>query len=228
MKLSADAQSLISVAQDGILLVWDAKTGLKINALALSNCWVIACAVSPSGRLVSTGGLDNACTVYPLETMDEEMSTSSAESFGLGGDFNRNAASFQSTSTMSNSRKYTGKAHFSKGPDAYQMSGLWPHSPNIVLKGHKGYISSMAFPTEETLLSASGDMSVARWDLTRNERISEFVDRNLGDVSSLCVHPTNPNVFVSGSLKTAKMWDTRMPLCTQEFTGHEDDINVVR
>lgn len=230
MKLTSDGQTLVSVAQDGILLLWDACSGLKINAVVLANCWVIACAVSPSGRLVSTGGLDNACTVYGIETIDDELTTSSNETVGLFDSYGGGGpttTSFQSTSTLTNNRRRTliggrGMA------DSYQMSGLWPHSPQSVLKGHKGYISSMVFPTEDRLLSASGDMSVAFWDINRNERISEFVDRNLGDVNSVSSHPTNPNIFVAASLKTAKMWDVRVPISTQEFHGHEDDINVVR
>ena len=227
MKLTSDGQTLVSVAQDGILLLWDASTGLKINAVALSNCWVIACAVSPSGRLISTGGLDNACTVYGIDTIDDEMSSNHGESTGLVSDLDRNDISFQSASTLNNNRKPS-KSPFGKNQNNYQMSGLWPHLPRSILKGHKGYISSMTFPEEDRLLSASGDMSVAYWDLNRNERIAEFVDRNLGDVNSVCVHPSNPHIFVSGSLKTAKVWDTRAPTSTQEFFGHEDDINVVK
>lgn len=214
MKLTSDGQTLVSVAQDGILLLWDASTGLKINAVALSNCWVIACAVSPSGRLVSTGGLDNACTVYGIDTIDDEMSTTSGQS---------------STSTITNNRKATKSQPGSREQGNYQMAGLWPHSPHGVLKGHKGYISSMAFPAEDRLLSASGDMTVAYWDIQRNQKITEFSDRNLGDVNALCAHPTNPHIFVSGSLKSAKVWDIRVPIASmQEFIGHEDDINVVK
>lgn len=234
MKLTSDGQVLVSVAQDGILLLWDASSGLKINAVALSNCWIISCAVSPSGRLVSTGGLDNACTVYSVDTIDDAMSSTSGETVGLARDFNRNTGSIQSSTTINysnnnhNNINKKSKSQFAKGHDSHQMSGLWPQSPVCLLKGHKGYISSMAFPTEDRLLSASGDMSVAFWDLNTNERITEFVDRNLGDVNSVCVHPSNPHIFVTGSLKTVKTWDTRVPISTQEFSGHQDDINIVR
>lgn len=234
MKLTADGQTIVSVAQDGILLLWDATTGLKINAVVLSNCWVIACAVSPSGRLVTTGGLDNACTVYNVDTGDDDLASN--ESMGLMDDFGgyagKTAPSLMSASTITNNnRRPTNSRGGGGGPGgggSYQMAGLWPQTPHTVLKGHKGYISSMAFPTEDRLLSASGDMSIAYWDLNRNERVSEFIDRNLGDVNSISVDPTNPNVFIGASLKTAKLWDVRVPISSQEFHGHEDDINVVR
>lgn len=192
MKLFNDSSALVSVGQDGILLVWDAESGMKVNAIGLKNCWVLGCAVSPTGRIASVGGLDNICTIYNIADDDDESEVHSPAS----GNF--------------------------------QMNGLWTQTPRAVLKGHKGYISSMVFPQENQLLSASGDMSVAYWDLNKHTRISEFVDRNLGDVNSVVSHPSNPNIFVSGSLKTAKVWDTRVPISTQEFTGHEDDINVVR
>jgi guanine nucleotide-binding protein G(I)/G(S)/G(T) subunit beta-1 len=41
-------------------------------------------------------------------------------------------------------------------------------------------------------------------------------------------HPTDKNLFVSGSCdSTAKLWDIRAGACTRTFTGHVSDVNAV-
>jgi guanine nucleotide-binding protein G(I)/G(S)/G(T) subunit beta-1 len=213
MKLAHSSQTLVTVGQDGFAIIWDASTGSKMDFVQLANCWVLSCAISPSGCLIATGGLDNACTVYTVKNNFEDTSSISETDNLIPNNSNIGSS---------------GIVRKNEGTNNYQMFALGPKAPVCLLKGHKAYISGMAFPLENKLLSSSGDMSINYWDLNRNERIFEFSDRNLGDVSSVAVHPTNPNVFVSGSLKTAKVWDVRVPISTQEFFGHKDDVNVVR
>ena len=46
---------------------------------------------------------------------------------------------------------------------------------------------------------------------------------------SMSLHPTQPNLFVSGGCDTlAKVWDVRVRKCIQTFAGHENDINAVQ
>jgi guanine nucleotide-binding protein G(I)/G(S)/G(T) subunit beta-1 len=47
MEWSEDSQHLVSAAQDGKLLVYDAYTGCKTHRVDLENRWVMACAYSP-------------------------------------------------------------------------------------------------------------------------------------------------------------------------------------
>ena len=45
--------------KDGKLIVWDAFTTNKENAVTMPTTWVMACAYGPSGNVVACGGLDN-------------------------------------------------------------------------------------------------------------------------------------------------------------------------
>ena len=45
----SDKRHLVSSAQDGKLIVWDAFTTNKEHALTLPTTWVMGCAYSPSG-----------------------------------------------------------------------------------------------------------------------------------------------------------------------------------
>ena len=53
----------------GKLIVWNAATENKINAIPLRSSWVMTCAFEPTqGELVACGGLDNLCSIYKINT----------------------------------------------------------------------------------------------------------------------------------------------------------------
>ncbi|KAG8929509.1 guanine nucleotide-binding protein subunit beta 1 [Tulasnella sp. 418] len=96
------------------------------------------------------------------------------------------------------------------------------------LSAHSGYLSCCRFLSDRQIVTSSGDMTCMLWDLEAGVRITEFSDHT-GDVMSLSLGPTNPNVFVSGACDaTAKLWDIRSGKATQTFVGHESDINAVQ
>ncbi len=61
-----DDRHVVSASQDGFLLVWDSVNGFKKELIELDDPWVMCCDVSHDGRLVATGGLENACIVYKI------------------------------------------------------------------------------------------------------------------------------------------------------------------
>ena len=58
---SSDSTEIVSASQDSKIIVWDAKTSKKRLLMSNSTSWIMACAFSPSGRLVATGGLNSRC-----------------------------------------------------------------------------------------------------------------------------------------------------------------------
>lgn len=55
---------LLSGAQDGTLIIWNALKNTKVNMFDLASNWLMTCAMSSSGNLVASGGLDNTCTIH--------------------------------------------------------------------------------------------------------------------------------------------------------------------
>ena len=70
MHWSADKRHLVSASQDGKLIVWDAYTTNKVQAIPLRSSWVMTCAYAPSGNFVACGGLDNVCSIYNLRSRE--------------------------------------------------------------------------------------------------------------------------------------------------------------
>lgn len=61
----------VSASQDGKLIIWNAFTTNKIQAIPLRSSWVMTCAYEPTkGNFVACGGLDNLCSVYNLDSQN--------------------------------------------------------------------------------------------------------------------------------------------------------------
>lgn len=67
MDWAPDSEKLVSAAQDGKLIVWNALSESMLCAVSLQSSWVMACAFSPNGKMVASGGLDNWCSVFNLD-----------------------------------------------------------------------------------------------------------------------------------------------------------------
>lgn len=94
------------------------------------------------------------------------------------------------------------------------------------LNGHTGYLSCCRFLDDTRIVTSSGDMTCALWDIETGMQSSAFTGHT-GDVMSLSLTEDN-NTFISGACDaTAKLWDLRDGMCRQTFGGHESDINAV-
>ncbi|XP_044167636.1 guanine nucleotide-binding protein G(I)/G(S)/G(T) subunit beta-1 isoform X1 [Acropora muricata] len=94
------------------------------------------------------------------------------------------------------------------------------------LPGHTGYLSCCRFTDDNQILTSSGDMTCALWDIETGQQTTTFAGHT-GDVMSLSLSPDSKS-FVSGACDaSAKLWSIHDGICKQTFTGHESDINAV-
>ncbi|CAH1775741.1 unnamed protein product [Owenia fusiformis] len=94
------------------------------------------------------------------------------------------------------------------------------------LPGHTGYLSCCRFLDDNSIVTSSGDMTCALWDIETGQQTTSFTGHT-GDVMSLSLAPDS-RTFVSGACDaSAKLWDIRDGMCRQTFSGHESDINAI-
>jgi len=99
--------------------------------------------------------------------------------------------------------------------------------PTSELQGHDGYISCCRFINSKQVITSSGDGTCIQWDIDNRKKLKTFSGHEK-DVMSLSPSPTDPNVFVSGSVDhKAMLWDIRSDCAQITFEGHESDINTV-
>ena len=82
-----------------------------------------------------------------------------------------------------------------------------------IFKGHTCYISATEFLDENTILTASGDMTCAMWDIPKSKKVTDFYD-HLGDVLAMDLPPAGSekygrNFVTGGSDGYAYLWDVR-------------------
>ncbi|CDO93589.1 unnamed protein product [Kluyveromyces dobzhanskii CBS 2104] len=101
-----------------------------------------------------------------------------------------------------------------------------------IFKGHTCYISATEFLNERTILTASGDMTCAMWDIPKSKRVTEFID-HLGDVLTMDLPPADTsrygqNFITGGSDGYAYLWDVRQPNSVQSFFVSDSDISSIK
>lgn len=93
--------------------------------------------------------------------------------------------------------------------------------------GYEGFLSSARFLDDDNVVTGSGDMKIMQWKVESGDKVLDLQGHN-GDVAGLSLMPGSMNQFVTGSVdKTCRMWDLRVPGCTQTWWGHQADVNSV-
>jgi len=99
-----------------------------------------------------------------------------------------------------------------------------------VLRGHGGWITSIATTAEEPdmILSSSRDKSIIVWKLTREEGNYGYPKRSLrghNHFVSDVVISSDGQFALSGSWDaTLRLWDINSGVCTRRFVGHTKDV----
>lgn len=106
---------------------------------------------------------------------------------------------------------------------------LGADGPGAMDDAHTGYLSCCRFINDRQMITSSGDMSCALWDIETGKRMFQCKGHT-GDCMFLSLGPSK-QTFVSGACDaTAKLWDVRDGSCIQTFQGRNDqgaDINAV-
>ncbi|KAI5951919.1 tgb1 [Candida jiufengensis] len=200
---NTNSTKILSASQDGYMILWDAITGYKKQAIQLDNNWVLTCSLSPDEKLVASAGLDNHCTIYKIQP----------------DNLNNPVQETQQQKSIKNTN------------NSYQLQTGFYQSIQSIFKGHTAYISECEFIDNNSIVTGSGDMTCSLWDITKGSKIRDFID-HVGDVLCLSVFPKSileNNLFLSGSSDGyVKCWDLRSPTSIQSFSISNSDVNCVK
>ena len=196
MHWSADSKHLVSASQDGKLLIWDTYTTNKMNAITLKSSWVMTCAFAPSGNLVASGGLDNMCTIYNLDTKDGVP-----KAMRMLNDHN---GFLSCCRFLDDKRILTGS-----GDTTCALWDLETGMKTVDCRGHHGDVISISFLEEHNMLiTSSGDKSVKLWDL-RTGICNQTFEGHLADVNAVMLFPSGLAFGTASDDTSCRLFDIR-------------------
>jgi len=156
MDWGADENTLLSAAQDGSLILWNAMTVNKIDVINLRSSWVMSCAMSPSGLMTASGGLDNICTIYQLPP----------DGASSNGDLKSHKELLEHTGYLSGATFLDDQRVISSSGDATCI--LWDIEASkytTIFKGHDSDVMDVSrMPNSNLFVSGSCDMTCKVWD----------------------------------------------------------------
>jgi len=209
---------MVSASQDGKLIVWNGLTANKVTPPAWPSLDRLRC-VTPPGLeypFARAGGLPWAGIPSPALLSPQVHAIPLRSSWVM-------------TCAFAPSGMRVACGGLDNACSIYNLSSSkeTPIKVQRELNGHAGYLSCCRFMGENSILTASGDMSCIRWDVETGSMQQQFAGHS-GDVMAVVVAPGSSKLFVSGACDaTAKLWDASSAKSLQTFAGHESDINAV-
>lgn len=177
---------IVSASQDGKLLVWDALTTNKLNAIPLRSSWVMTCAFSPSATFVACGGLDNICSIYSLRVPDGQPIRVCRELNAHSG--------FLSCCRFLNDRQLI----TCSGDQTCMLWDIEAGTKITEYRSHTGDVMFLSVNKEKTRFVSGGcDFQSKCWDINSPKPTHTFTGHE-SDINAVEYHPDG-NSFVSGS-----------------------------
>ncbi|XP_067932532.1 guanine nucleotide-binding protein subunit beta-5-like [Watersipora subatra] len=195
----SDRRHLVSTAEDGGIIVWDAYTNCKEHVISSGIKWLMASSYGPSGSVVACGGMDNQCTLYHVG-LDDQNPIENKKSISKH-------SSYLSTCKFFNSDNLILTA---SGDGTCTLSDVESATVIQSFVGHLADVTSLDIsPTEcYTFVSGSVDGMAMVWDVRSGECIQAF-DGHESDVNTVRFHPCGEAFATGSDDATLRMFDLR-------------------
>lgn len=200
MHWASDSTHLASASQDGKLMIWDGITSNKRHMINLRSSWVMTCAYAPSMGFVACGGLDNLCSIYPVNFEQAETHERPRHELSRHDGY-LSCCRFLSDETM-----------LTSSGDGTLI--LWDIAKNNILEeftDHEADVMSVATlnRSKNIFVSGSCDQTAKVWDSRKpGHAVQEFIGHT-SDINSVQWFP-DEYCFGSGSDDaTVRLFDIR-------------------
>jgi len=249
-----EAVKLVSVGQDGHLIIWNGLTSKKLKTIRLYSSWVMGCAYAPGGRFVASGGLDNICTIHSTdgnETVQMGRHEGWMSSCRFLNDDEVFSASGDATIVLWDIRtqklKMTFDAHSSMvmaisiSPDKKLfVSGSCDKTLKVFeigsgqcvasFKGHTADVDAVDWCFNgHSLASGSDDSTMRLWDMRAYAQLNHYTDTEIMcGATSVCFSESGKYLFTGyDDDPYAVVWDTVSAFPTQKFTQLDSRVSCV-
>ncbi|PSB08749.1 hypothetical protein C7B76_26110, partial [filamentous cyanobacterium CCP2] len=202
-----DGSLLASNSGGHTVKLWNVETGQSVRTLRDHEKRVFSIAFSPDGQYLATGSEDQTIRLW-------EVQTGTCLRVLEGHRFVLSVAFSPVHSPASQSTSYPGSFILASGSDdqtirLWQLTGECLH----ILKGHTGWIQSIAFSPDGSLLaSGSTDQTVKLWQVETGTCLHTFQGHHKW-VQSVSFSPDGKQLVSGSEDETLKIWDVRSGEC---------------
>lgn len=191
-----DSRFLVSASQDGNLLIWNAVTANKIQAITLKSSYVMSVGMEQTrNNLVACGGLDNLCTVYSRSNPSKAVEMASHDGF-------LSCCRFLSEAEILTSSGDSTCIHWDI-TKAKPLSTFAEHTADAMFLSLK--------PNDRNVfVSCSVDKTAKVWDLRSPKSSVQTFTGHLDDINGVEFMPGDGNCFATCSQDaTVRLFDLR-------------------
>lgn len=203
------SEKLVSASQDGKLIIWNAVTTNKIQAIPLRSSWVMTCAFEQSeNKLVACGGLDNMCSIYTLSA-DTALNRASCELSGHDGYLS--CCKFLDTENIITSSGDSTCVLWSI-PEARQIRQFTDHSGDAM-----SVSPSPVDPNQ--FVSGSCDATCKLWDIRVSRAVITF-EGHESDINHVDFFPSGTAFGTGSDDSSCRLYDLRAYQEINTFNNH--------
>lgn len=248
-----NSRTLVTSSQDSKLLVWDCYTGYKVYSIPSTSNWMMDCDLSPSGRLIATGGLDCLCSLYTISDNPQRPAVLKAHDDYLAscrfldddstvvtasGDSNIFLWDIETQSITSKLCGHTdGVLCLAVAPDKHTLiSGGYNGIAKVwdirirdcthTFQVHEGEVHDVAFfPSGRAFATGSEDNTCVLFDLRADQELAIYADDEASSpVYGLDFSKGGRLLFTACEDGRIRLWDTLKATCVGGLYGHTADV----
>ncbi|TFK66389.1 WD40 repeat-like protein, partial [Pluteus cervinus] len=251
---SPDGEHIVSGCSNGLLRLWDAKTGKALMNLQKHTAVIRSVAYSPCGRLIASASDDHTIIIWnaktgkpvrgPLQGHTDwvfSVSYSPDGNYIVSGSRDKTLRIWDAQSgnlVMGPSVEHKGQIRCVKySPDGqYIISGssqttimIWNVQEGRLtldlLQGHTDAITSLDYSQDgKYIVSGSGDNTIKIWNAKTGEHLVNCIQSHTAAIHSVQFSHDSKFVLSASSDKTIRVWDATTGNAVMNFRGHSNVV----
>lgn len=211
-------------------MIWNTQNSSKLFVITLRSSWVMSCGYSPSGALVSSGGLDNVATIYKLPPSVQQANLKTEPKdpgeAHITAELNAHEGYVSACRFLDNNTVLT-----ASGDGTCALFDVETQYANTIFKGHEADVMAVSTLSSNphVFLSCSVDTTSKLWDTRAGGSAKMTFEGHESDINAIHLF-NNGNSFVSGADDTTvRLFDVRAykQLCAYHTTRNMVGVTSV-
>lgn len=204
---SPDGNFIVTSYSDGVIRIWDAKTGTPIRTPLVGHTGSInSLAFSADGKMLVSASGDNTIRIWDFDTGRQIGDPLTGHTSGVS------------------SASFSPDGHFIVSSGEDWTIRIWDVGTGRIivppLEGHLWGVNCVAYsPKGKYFASVSNDKTLRIWDAEKYECI-RVLHEHKGSVFKVVYSPDGSKIATASMDRTVRIWDAETFECLDTLTGH--------